>query len=266
MQRLLPETEIEKKMMSMAAVFIEENEVLEQLFDLIGEETIDTLQSEKAAAPDTEKKSESYNEVLNHIGDIFFRLDMGCGPEAQEYCVQILEELWTVRNRESALSMLEDIRTQGHRTKFNVLKDCVADSDRITSAAMEKFKQIFTFDFPEDADMKLNDSEFRQLATWIQKTDRFVGDCGIMAWDAARLVHLSRLSYLAGYLDDNEAWSQILKMSPLAIGKFKDWREFALSFIIGRTFWIGEEDPQIKKCCERLLGHPLSPWQFFDTK
>jgi hypothetical protein len=255
-QRILPENEMEKKMMSMAAVFIEENKILDVLLDSIGEDVVDTIKSDP----------EVHSQIIGEISDFFFRLDLGWGPGAQAESMRMLDDLWEVRSREASLRNLEDILKQGHRTKFDLLKNCVADSDLISSATMEKFKQIFTFDFSEETEMKLSDEEFRLLARWIQKTDRFVGACGILAWDAARFVHLSRLSYIAGYLTEAEAWSEILKMAPLTLGKFKDWREFALSFIIGRTFWIGGEDPDIKKCCERLLGHPLSPWQFFDTK
>lgn len=240
----------------MAAVFIEESEVLEELFDSIGEEVIKNIDSDP----------EAKEHLLSEISDVFFRLDLGRGAELRGECIEVLRDLWEVHDRNSVLKTLEDIRTQGHRVKFNVLKSCIADSDRISANSMEKFKQIFSFDFPNEADLSLNDEQYRQLATWIQKTDRFIGSCGILAWDSARLVHLARLSYMAGYLNDNEAWAEILKMAPLCIGKFKDWREFALSFIIGRTFWVGEEDPLIKKGCERLLGNPVSPWQFFDTK
>lgn len=256
MPRLLPETEIEKKMMSMAAVFIEENQILEELMELVGEDTIEQIQSDEG----------SKKFALEEISEAFFRLDFGLGSEIKDECIEVLQELWKVSDKLSALKVLEEIRTQGHRTKFNVLKSCVADHDRISAAGLEKFKQIFTFDFPEDAEIELNDEQFRQLATWVQKTDRFVGACGILAWDTARLVQLCRLSYCAEYIDDITAWAEILKMAPVTLGQFKDWREFALSFIIGRTFWMGEEDPRIKKCCERLLGNPLSPWKFFELE
>lgn len=255
MQRVLPETDIEKKMMSMAAVFIEENHVLDDLYEIIGSD----LKEEAGLATDVRE------QVLDEVGEYFFRLDMNWGSEIRADCISILQDFWGVQDRQSALKTLEEIRRQGHRVKFNVLKGCVPKDGKIDSASLEKFKQIFNFDFPEDQELQMSDDEYRQLATWMFKTDRFVGECGILGWDAARLVHLARLSFVAGYIDDTEAWAEILKMAPIAVGKFKDWREFALSFIIGRTFWAGEEDPQVKKICERLLGHPASPWNFFST-
>lgn len=255
MQRVLPETDLEKKMMAMAAVFVEENHVLDDLYEVIGSD----LQDGKELTPDMRE------QVLDEVGEYFFRLDMNWGAEIRTDCIGILEEFWEVTDKASAHKVIENIRTQGHRTKFNVLKNCIPANGLMDAMALEKFKQIFNFDFPEGEDMQMTDDNYRELGTWMRKTDRFIGPCGILGWDAARLVHVARLSYVAGYIDDNEAWGEILKMAPIADGKFKDWREFALSFLIGRTFWAGEEDQQVKRICERLLGHPASPWHFFSV-
>lgn len=253
MQRVLPETDLEKKMMSMAAIFIEENHVLDDLYEIIGSDLVDG----KVLAPDVKE------QVLEEIGEYFFRLDLNWGKEIKEDCLIILEDFWGVKTKEAALQTLEDIRKQGHRTKFNVLKGIAAAEEKISASSLEKFKQIFNFDFASEEQMQMTDDDHRLLAAWMKKTDRFVGECGILAWDIARGVHLARLAYVVGFFDDNQAWAEILNLAPIAEGKFKDWREFALSFIIGRTFWAGEEDPHIKMVCERLLGHPASPWNFY---
>jgi hypothetical protein len=41
MQRVLPETNLEQKMMCMGAVFVEENHVLDDLFEIIGSDLVD---------------------------------------------------------------------------------------------------------------------------------------------------------------------------------------------------------------------------------
>lgn len=252
MPRILPENDLEKKMLSMAAIFIEENYVLDDLFEIIGSD----LEDGKELAPEVKE------QVLEEIGEYFFRLDLNWGEEIKEDCLIILEDFWGVKNKEAALKILEDIRKQGHRAKFNVLKNIAASEEKISNASLEKFKQIFNFDFASEEQMQMTDDDHRLLAAWMKKTDRFIGECGILGWDIARGVHLARLAYVVGYLDADQAWTEIQKLAPLAEKKFKNWREFALSFIIGRTFWAGEEDPQIKMVCERLLGHPASPWAF----
>lgn len=253
MQRILPETDLEKKVMCLGAVFIEENQVLDELFQVIGSDL-----AEVQALPEDIR-----DQVLDEIGEYFFRLDMNYGPDIKIDCIGILEEFWGVIDKATALKNLENIRIQGHRTKFNVLKSCLPSEGNLDAAAMSRFKQIFSFDLEEGQELQMSDEDYRKLAHWIQKTNRYLKDSGILAWDASRYVHLVRLSYVAGYLTDLEAWAEILKLAPLVEGHFDSWMEFSQSFLIGRTFWSGGDDPQVKAICEKLLGHPASPWQFF---
>lgn len=254
MQRILPETNLEKKLMCLGAAFVEENQVLDEVFQVVGSD----LEEGKELSEDTRE------QVINEIGEYFFRLDMNYGPQIKGDCIGILEEFWGVKDKKSSHSALENIRTQGHRTKFNVLRSCVSAEGEIDPAALEKFKKVFSFDLEESQDVQMGDEDYQKLAHWMQRTHRYLKDSGILAWDAARYVHLARLSYIAGYLDDNETWAEILKLAPITEGHFANWMEFAQSFLIGRTFWSGSDDPAVKSICERLLGHPASPWQFFD--
>lgn len=256
MQRILPETNLEKKLMCLGAVFVEENQVLNELAQV--------FESDFSQAQDnTELPPEIKEQLLNEIGEYFFRLDMNYSSEIIPECIDILEDFWGVRDKTSVLKNLEDIRTQGHRTKFNVLKNSLPADGSMDSTSLAKFKQIFSFDLEDRHELNMNDEDYRKLAQWMQRTDRYLKEAGILAWDAARYIHLVRLSFIAGYLIDNEAWAEILKLAPIIEGRFESWMEFSQSFLIGRTFWSGADDPQVKAVCERLLGHPASPWQFF---
>lgn len=252
MQRILPETDLEKKLMSLGAVFIEENRVLDELFQVVGSD----LLSETELAPEIRE------QVLSEIGEYFFRLDMNYGPDIKPDCIAILNDYWKVFDRQSCLQNLQDIRQQGHRTKFNVLRSSLPKDKPLDPASMEKFKQIFSFDFEENQQIEMNEAEFKKLAAWFQRTEGHLRESGILAWDAARYIQLARLSFMAGYLTDSETWAEILKLGPLVEGEFASWMEFSKSFLIGRTFWSGSDDAEIKAICERLLGHPASPWQF----
>lgn len=252
MQRILPETDLEKKLMSLGAVFVEENQVLDELFQVIGSDLVEG----EELAPEVKE------QVLNEIGEYFFRLDMNYSSEIKPECIEILEDFWGVVGKNSALKCLEQIRTQGHRTKFNVLKSLLPEGASLDYGALEKFKQVFSFDFAESQVLQMTDEDYRKLMAWVQGTRRYLKEPGILAWDMARYIHLVRLSFIAGYLQDNEAWAEVLKIAPLIEGRFESWMDFSQSFLIGRTFWSGSADPQVKSICERLLGHPASPWQF----
>lgn len=243
MQRILPETDLERKLMCTAAVFVEENNALSELYQVIGD-------------------SSDPESSLNEIGEYFFRLDMNYGSQIKGDCIEILEDFWKVYDKASALEVLENIFEQGHRTKFSVMQKSIPSEGALDSVALDRMKQIFKFDMEDSQDLQMSNEDYTKLAMWMQRTHKFLGEAGILAWDVARAVHLVRLSYIAGYLDDNEAWKEILKWAPAIEGRFNNWMEFSQSFLIGRTFWSGVDDPEIKSICERLLGHPLSPWQF----
>lgn len=253
MQRILPETDLERKLMSLGAVFVEENQALDELFQVVGSDLIDGQ----------ELPPEIREQILDEVGEYFFRLDMNYSPEIKPDCIGILEEFWEVVDKESTLKNLDHIRTQGHRTKFNVLRNTLPSEGAIDYQAMEKFKQIFSFDFVNAQDLQMSDEDYRKLATWLQNTHKYLKEPGILAWDMARYIHLIRLSFISRYLTDNEAWAEVLKIAPLIEGRFDSWMDFSQSFLIGRTFWSGNADPNVKAICEKLLGHPASPWQFF---
>lgn len=252
MRKILPETEIEQRLMSMGAPFVEENQVLDELFQVVGSD----LEEGR------ELSAETREQVLSEVGEYFFRLDMNYGPEIKLDCVGILEEFWDVRDRESCQKALENIRSQGHRTKFNVLRSSLPSDGSIDAVSLEKFRQIFNFDLEEGQEVQMSEADYSKLAMWMQKTQRYLKETGILAWDMARYIHLVRLSFVAGYLSDVQAWAEILKIAPICDRKFENWMDFCQSFLIGRTFWSGVDDARVKSICERLLGHPASPWQF----
>lgn len=254
MLRVLPETNLEKKMMCLGAVFVEENQVLDELFQVVGSDLIDGA----------EISEDVKEQILNEIGEYFFRLDMNYSPDIKGECLEILEDFWQIKSKEDVKKALENIRQQGHRTKFNVLFASLPSDGPISVIALEKFKQIFNFDFQDSQELQMVDDDYHKLAQWIQRTQKYIKGSGILAWDAARYIHLIRLCFISGYLSDDEAWAEILQLAPIVEGKFDSWMEFSQSFLIGRTFWSGADDPQVKMICEKLLGHPASPWQFFD--
>lgn len=254
MQRILPETDLERKLMCLGAIYIEENQVLDEVFQVVGADL----------AEGQELSADIKTQVIDEIGEYFFRLDMNYGPEAKADCLEILEDYWSVADKKTALNVLNEVRSQGHRTKFNILQSSLPADGHLDAISLDKFKQIFAFDFDSKHEVQMSNEDYLKLAQWVQRTQKYLKESGILAWDAARYIQLIRLCFVAEYLSDNEAWAEILKLAPLVEGRFGSWMEFSQSFLIGRTFWSGSEDPVVKSSCERLLGHPASPWQFIE--
>lgn len=245
MSKLHAETDQERSLFAMGAVFIEENGVLENLSRQLGldGESEESLNDPALLADE---------EIRHELNEAFFRLDLNLDPYLRADCVGFLEELWDVVDVVSAKRVIENLRTQGHRAKFNVLKK--------HTQSLHQFKEIFKFDFEDPEHVQLDEEQFKTLAAWIEKADGFVPKVGILAWDVARYVHLVRLCFVANYLRADEAWTHLHAIQPLVQNQFSSWSEFSQSFLIGRTFWAGEEDPELKSACERLLGYTLSPW------
>ncbi|MFF7635355.1 DUF1266 domain-containing protein [Kitasatospora sp. NPDC008050] len=93
----------------------------------------------------------------------------------------------------------------------------------------------------------------------------------IAGWDAARVVHVSRLFLDAGFLQPDEAWAAIAQAVQLARAEHSSWTEFNSGFIFGRAFWqmgmggadaekIARDVSMFQLNSERLLTREDSPW------
>ena len=237
MSQVHPRSETQKRLMAMAAMYVEETYVLDELAQVI------------------RPSEDDHDLVMAEVDDYFLRLDMNFAPEVKVDCLEILQEIWHVVDRDSALKALKNLREQGQRDKFKQLAQFTND--------ITKFKQLFLFEFAHPEEVQIDDKGFQSLAEWLKKASSYVPECGILAWDVARYVHLVRLCFMGQILEAEECWQQVDLIEPLVEGQFKDWMQFSQSYLIGLTFWSGQEDPYIKASCERLLGYEVSPWKFY---
>lgn len=107
----------------------------------------------------------------------------------------------------------------------------------------------------------------RALMQWYHPR-RIIG--GIAAWDAARVVHVSRFVVDAGFLAPDEAWAAIDAAVEMVRPEYPSWEEFQLGFLAGRVFWqcnAGFDQQEISADHRRytsggksLLSKPDSPW------
>ncbi len=90
----------------------------------------------------------------------------------------------------------------------------------------------------------------------------------IVAWDAARVVHLSRLLLDAGLVTPDRAWDAMGEAVGLARPAYRGWEEFGRAFVVGRAFWTAGTsrnpvDGDISKfdgAVDDLLKVDGSPW------
>lgn len=90
----------------------------------------------------------------------------------------------------------------------------------------------------------------------------------ITAWDAARVVHLSRLMVDAGYASEHDAFDAVSTAVETARQAHHSWQEFGAAFLTGRAFWkardvrnpVDSEAVHFTKAVKDLHTRDGSPW------
>ncbi|MDQ0425167.1 DUF1266 domain-containing protein [Cellulomonas iranensis] len=90
----------------------------------------------------------------------------------------------------------------------------------------------------------------------------------IVAWDAARVVHVSRLLVDAGFVDEARAYAAIAQAVDLARPAYASWKDFGDAFCVGRAFWkasnmrdpLDSEIGKFTSATRSLLEQEDSPW------
>jgi hypothetical protein len=70
------------------------------------------------------------------------------------------------------------------------------------------------------------------------------------------------VSYVAGYLKEEEAWQRIMRAAWAIQANYSSWREMGEDYLWGREQWKGRRDPQFDRIFQ-LLTNPddsSSPW------
>lgn len=273
----LPRTKPEELLMLMGAMYVEEsNEAIENIESIYMEEL------KKNGDIKSWRESEYITLKMDMIEE-FCSLDMHMsGGKYKRFAKEILEEWWEIVDKESCIETLEWLKEEGNREYFKILfenreilKNMRAESIRVF--INECYKREIELSIEEEfgdeefSDEELLKSEFynelEENMTFINGLKNIVPEYGILAWDMARYVHVTRLCYIAGYLSDKECWEEINKIAPVCLGHFKDWNSFTNSYLIGRNFWNGENpDDEIMNICKELNEKEMSPWKHFIWK
>jgi hypothetical protein len=83
----------------------------------------------------------------------------------------------------------------------------------------------------------------------------------LFAWDAARLVHVARHAFHAGFIAEAATWSYIRPMARETQRHYPSWAEYGRRFARGRSRWLTERDETFDRAIAELLEDPNSPWR-----
>jgi hypothetical protein len=80
------------------------------------------------------------------------------------------------------------------------------------------------------------------------------------AWDLARATNIAGWGWLAGLVDETEAWAHVAGAARSAQNAFASWASFGAE-CVRNSEQDGDEMEELPACLERLLVSPESPWR-----
>ncbi len=178
---------------------------------------------------------------------------------------------WQVNSREQAQEALETLLNDGHSVIFDRLIAYSTARPHETGNASEAENDPETDDNDEYAYTDLAGGEYAAnlpgALAWIQKFDPTVTSAdlqrGTIAYDLGRATTVARVAFGAGYLKRAEAVAYVNAAAIASERRFGSWREFGISYLLGRAIWGGVNDPDFEGMAlivTELQRNPRSPW------
>jgi hypothetical protein len=163
---------------------------------------------------------------------------------------EILSEWWGVNNRKDLLKTLEWLENGGHRREFDKMAGILTSAK---PAQIDELKRKYA-----------NVPEITNKIVIVLKYKDDFGPKSITAWDFSRYVSLCGWGYIAGYLNEDEAWRRIMPAARMLQKTFTSWEDLGKNHVVGREFWSLEQTKArgdlTRSCYAKLLISPSSPW------
>jgi ankyrin repeat protein len=161
---------------------------------------------------------------------------------------RMLQDWWSISNRDEFMKALDWIDQGGHRQLFSAL------GERTSTLSPEELSKVVSRLSSEDANSVM--VAHRYYAKYATQS--------ITAWDYARYINLCRWGVAAGYISEQDAWPRVMHAAQILQQSFASWSEFGENYLVGREFWSLRQtkiDGQAMRAMyQRLLDHPGSPW------
>ncbi len=156
---------------------------------------------------------------------------------------------WGINSREELFKTLDWIDEAGHRADFET-------AGRLVSLLSEtQFQALLR---------KADNAEASNRLRVARQYYKQLGDKSICGWDYTRAICLCRWAYVAGYINEDQAWQRIMPMALRLQEKFDSWEDLGRNYLIGRQFWSYQETQQngwlFEDAVQRLLDMQSSPW------
>ncbi|GJH40536.1 hypothetical protein RCZ04_10860 [Capnocytophaga sp. HP1101] len=126
-----------------------------------------------------------------------------------------------------------DVHKQGLRQQWEVTDSATAKetlNDLLAQKRSLQFRPLLTQTSPELSKIQ------KQIAKGLGiDVAQVAGVKSAYAWDLCRAASLAKWCYWCQYLTEAEMWEVLQKVSEKAKEQGKDWQEYTISFLLGRT-------------------------------
>jgi hypothetical protein len=171
---------------------------------------------------------------------------------------KILEDYWSILNREDALLKLDYLLDKYNHHQIDTLFKALASPNN--------YAEIIKSEIAED-EMEEAVNTFRNLrvvtneliaSKFIANIDEFnvIGESG---WHSGRGAFIARLCFEMNYISELELKQYLLKFYTELKKKCKTWEEYTKSYVLGRGLWGGSNNDGMIFIANDLLTNDKSP-------
>ena len=164
----------------------------------------------------------------------------------------MLEEWWSVTDRQTADENLDWLLNEGHRLTF------VED--------VTTFEEVGIQDVPAEERAALilenyimTEDEAAQWAEWYNAYEQY-GENALAGWDYSRAMSVLSNYYVAGYYTQEEALDKSLEVAATIQASFDSWEAFMESYFLGYEYWAEESSDERRAVYEEIKQASDSPY------
>lgn len=134
-----------------------------------------------------------------------------------------LNQDWHIYNKQDLRRRVENLVSDSEHYSFSRM------GEMVTALSKEEFA---TYEGSLD-----RQPELLNRARIARQYYRQLGAKGISGWDLSRAINVCRFAYLAGFVDEKEAWALIAPVARKIQATFSNFEELGQNYLIGRKFW-----------------------------
>ncbi len=127
-----------------------------------------------------------------------------------------LKSWWGIEDSETAKAVIEDVLSLRKTAELDEFLHNESETQDEEEISVEQVRKTIA-------------DELKMDVTRIEAIE------SVYAWDIMRAVSLAKWAFWCGYLNENEMWNYMTIASKIATEIGKDWEEYVISFLLGRT-------------------------------